>query len=182
MLELDHLIAFLPGPPDPAVRFEGFFLDDGTRHVGQGTRNRRIRFPRHYVELLWIDEPEAERASGLGFAERCARTAYPYGVVLRGTLPDGDFRRYTVPDGPTLAVHQGGPDMPFLAIAELTDAQLGALPHRPTPPHTSGARGVVAARMTGAVPPGPALPSVSLTSDGEPSLRLLLDSGPPLVL
>ncbi|MCE3550976.1 VOC family protein [Pseudonocardia sp. RS11V-5] len=84
MLELDHLIAFLPGPPDPP---DGLLLDAGTRHVGQGTRNRRIVFPRHYVELLWIDEPEAERASGPGFAARCARTAYPFGIVLRGTVP-----------------------------------------------------------------------------------------------
>ena len=59
MLELDHLIAFLPGPPEPPA---GFFLDEGTRHVGQGTRNRRIRFPRHYVEMLWVDEPEVETA------------------------------------------------------------------------------------------------------------------------
>jgi hypothetical protein len=176
VLELDHLIAFLPGPPEPPA---GFFLDEGTRHVGQGTRNRRVRFPRHYVELLWIDEPEVEN---LGFAARCAGSAYPYGIVLRGTLPEGDFRRYTVPDGPTLAIHQGAPDMPFLAVAELTDEQLAALPHRLTPPHKSGAKGIVATRMTGAVAPGPRLPGVSLSPDGDPSMRLLLDSGTPLVL
>jgi hypothetical protein len=179
MLELDHVIAFLPGPPEPP---EGFFLDEGTRHVGQGTRNRRIRFPRHHVELLWVDEPETEAASGLGFAARCAREAFPFGLVLRGTLPEGDFRRYTVPDGPTLAIHRGRPDMPFLAVAELTDEQLAALPHRVTPPHKNGAKGIVATRLTGATPPGPALPGISLTSDGDPSLRLLLDSGTPLVL
>ncbi|MCE0765470.1 VOC family protein [Pseudonocardia kujensis] len=179
MLELDHLIAFLPGPPDPP---DGLLLDAGTRHVGQGTRNRRVVFPRHYVELLWIDEPEAERASGLGFAQRCARTAYPFGIVLRGTVPEGPFRRYTVPDGPTLAVHEGDPGMPFLAVAELSDAQLAGLSHPATPPHPNGAGGIVAARMTGAVPPGPVLPGLSLTPDGAPSMRVLLDSGPPLVL
>ena len=179
MLELDHLIAFLPGPPDPP---EGFFLDEGTRHVGQGTRNRRVRFPRHFLELLWVDDAAAEQASGLGFAARCARDAYPFGLVLRGTLPEGDFRRYQVPDGPVLAIHRGTPDMPFLAVAELTDDQLNALPHKPTPPHRSGATGIVATRMTGAVPPGPALPGVSLSPDGDPSMRLLLDSGTPLVL
>lgn len=179
MLELDHLIAFLPGPPEPP---DGLLLDDGTRHVGQGTRNRRIIFARHYVELLWIDEPEVERASGLGFAERCARTAYPFGIVLRGTVPEGRFRRYTVPGGPTLAVHEGDPDMPFLAVAELSDAQLTSLAHRPGPPHPGGATGIVAARLTGAVPPGPRLPGISLSPDGAPSLRLLLDSGSPLVL
>jgi len=185
VLEIDHLIAFLPGPPDPTELSElskGFFLDEGTRHVGQGTRNRRIRFPRHYIELLWIDEPSAEEASGLEFAARCARTAYPFGVVLRGTVPEGHFRRYTVPDGPTLAIHEGTPDMPFLAIAELSDDELGGLRHTLTPPHKSGAKGIVAARMTGAVAPGPALPGVSITPTGDPSLRLLLDSGTPLVL
>ncbi|GAA4552927.1 VOC family protein [Pseudonocardia xishanensis] len=179
MLEIDHLIAFLPGPPEP---FPGFFLDEGTRHVGQGTRNRRIRFPRHYLEFLWIDEPEVEEASGLGFAARCARTAYPFGIVLRGRVPEGDFRRYGVPDGPTLAIHQGTSDMPFLAVAELTDDEIGGLRHKLTPPHESGAEGIVAARMTGAVAPGPALPGVSIAAAGEPSLRLLLDSGTPLVL
>ncbi|GAA1836401.1 hypothetical protein GCM10009836_13540 [Pseudonocardia ailaonensis] len=178
MLELDHLIAFLPGPPEPAGPLAGFFLDEGTTHTGQGTRNRRIRFRRHYVELLWIDEPETEQASGLGFAERSARTAFPYGIVLRGTLPEGDFRRYTVPDGPTLAIHQGTPDMPFLAIAELTDEQIAGLPHRHVPPHRSGATGIVATRLTGATAPGPTLPGISLTAEGDPSMRLLLDSGP----
>lgn len=176
------MIAFRPGPPDPVAGVPGFFLDEGARHVGQGTRNRRIRFPRHYVELLWVDEPAAEAASGLGFAARCARDAYPFGVVLRGTPPEGEFRRYTVPDGPTLAIHRGTPDMPFVAVAELSDAQLAALPHRLTPPHKNGATGIVATRLTGAVTPGPRLPGVSLTEDGEPSMRLLLDSGTPLVL
>jgi hypothetical protein len=179
VLELDHLIAFLPGPPEAP---DGLLLDDGTRHVGHGTRNRRIVFSRHYVELLWIDDPEAERASRLGFAARCAHTAYPFGIVLRGTVPEGRFRRYTVPNGPTLAVHEGEPDMPFLAVAELSDSTLAGLSHPPVPRHPGGASGIVAARMTGAVAPGPRLPALSLTPDGPPSLRLLFDSGPPLVL
>ena len=90
MLELDYLIVFLPGPPEPPA---GLILDAGTWHTGQGTRNRQIVVADAYVELPGIDDPEAERASGLRFAARCARTAYPVRRVLRGAQPAGRFRR-----------------------------------------------------------------------------------------
>jgi hypothetical protein len=67
VLELDHVILFLDGPDGcaglDAVAAAGLALDPGVRHVGQGTRNRRLVFPDRYVELLWVDEPAAVAAS-----------------------------------------------------------------------------------------------------------------------
>ena len=71
-MELDHVIVCVAGPDAVAPLFPGFVLDAGTRHIGQGTRNRRVVFARNYVEVLWVDDPEAERTGGLGFAARGA--------------------------------------------------------------------------------------------------------------
>ena len=56
-VELNHVIVFVAGPKAVAPLFPGFVLDPGIRHAGQGTRNRRILFPRNYVEVAWIDDP-----------------------------------------------------------------------------------------------------------------------------
>jgi hypothetical protein len=180
VLELDHLIVFLPGPPDAPP--PGLELDAGTRHTGQGTRNRRIAFADAYVELLWIDDPDAERASGLGFAARCARQAYPFGVVLRGTRPPGRFRDYTVPGGPALALHEGTPDMPFVGVFVQSDDELASRAPRPVPAHPNGATDVAGIELAGAVGPpfelpgvtvrpGPAAARVRLTGAGEVEFR-----------
>ena len=83
----------------------GLFLDAGTRHVGQGARNRRALLSDCYLELVWIDSPADARASGLRFQQRCEGTACPFGVVFRGRAPGvPGFLDYTVPAGPTLKI------------------------------------------------------------------------------
>jgi hypothetical protein len=124
MLELDHVIVFLPGSevldslfPGPG----GLLLDQGTRHVGQGTRNRRVIFSDCYIELVWVDSPVDAQASGLHFQERCSGAACPFGVVARGLLPQTPgFVEYRVPNGPRLDVLD---DLaaPFLAIDQVGD-------------------------------------------------------------
>lgn len=171
MLELDHLIVFLPGPPESPP--PGLELEAGTRHTGQGTRNRRIVFADAYVELLWIDEPDAERASGLGFAARCALRAYPFGTVLRGTRPPGRFRDYTVPGGPTLALHEGTPEMPFVGVFGMSDDEMAAREPRPVPVHPNGATGIGEVTLAGAVAPPFDLPGVAVTP-GAATLRVRL--------
>ena len=145
-MELDHVIVFVGGPEAAAPLFPGFVLDPGTRHVGQGTRNRRVVFPRSYVEVLWLDDPEAERHSGLGFAARCrAGAACPFGIVLRGAVGEPDRARYVpyrVPGGgPALllldaALRDGS--QPFVAVREEGDApRWPEIPH-----HPGGARAI----------------------------------------
>jgi hypothetical protein len=145
-MELDHVIVCVAGSETAAPLFPGFVLEPGTRHVGQGTRNRRVVFPHSYVELLWVDDPVAERRSGLGFAARCRPgAACPFGVVLRGTVGEPDRARYVpyqVPGGgPALllldaALRDGS--QPFVAVREDGDS-----PRWPeVPHHPSGARAI----------------------------------------
>ncbi|MDQ4117042.1 MAG: VOC family protein [Actinomycetota bacterium] len=148
-------------------------LDPGTRHTGQDTRNRRIAFADAYVELHWIDDPEAERASGLGFAARCARATYPFGVVLRGICPPGPFRDYTVPGGPTLALLEGTPEMPFVGVFVMTDDGLVARVPRSAPAHPNGATGIDGVVLAGAAAPPFDLPGVTV-APGPAALRVHL--------
>ena len=132
-MELDHVIVFVAGPESVAPLFPGFVLDPGIRHVGQGTCNRRVFFPRNYVEIVWIEDSEARRRSGLGGAARWAPGApCPFGVVLRGIVGEHDRERYEpyqVPaGGPALlllgsALHD--PRQPFVAVRE-DGVRLGA--------------------------------------------------------
>jgi hypothetical protein len=59
-LELDHVMVFVPDPDaiEPGW-FPGCRFEPGQRHTGQGTRNRRVVFPRTFIELVWIDDGEA---------------------------------------------------------------------------------------------------------------------------
>ena len=84
-MELDHVIVFVNGPEAAASLFPGFVLEPGIRHTGQGTRNRRVVFPGSYVEVLWIDDPDARQRSRLGGASRFPPGApCPFGVVYGG--------------------------------------------------------------------------------------------------
>ena len=58
-LELDHVMVFVPDPDaiEPGW-FPGCRFEPGQRHTGQGTRNRRVVFPRTFIELVWIDDGE----------------------------------------------------------------------------------------------------------------------------
>ena len=100
-------------------------LDPGTRHVGQGTRNRRVIFDNCYLELVWVDSPVEANASGLRFEDRCAGRACPFGVVYRGKVPasvgaSNGFVEYEVPGGPTLKILDD-PHMPFIGVYEIED-------------------------------------------------------------
>src|SRR5664279_1273237 len=124
MNQLDHLIVFLTGPDDVAALFPepgDLNLDPGMRHVGQGTRNRRVIFGNCYLELVWVDSPVEARASGLRFEERCAGQACAFGVVFRGHVPDApSFMKYTVPNGPSLKI-MDRPRVPFIAAFDGDD-------------------------------------------------------------
>jgi hypothetical protein len=178
VLELDHLIVFLDGPDRcdglDGSAAAGLVLDPGSRHLGQGTANRRIVFPDSYVELLWIDSPAEARASGLRFEERCGGRAHPFGVVLRGRAPElPGSTTYAVPAGPVLRVLDD-PAAPFLAVNETDDPDPLRPSRRMDPRVVNGATAIVHAEVVGAGPGfGRPLPGVSFAS-GEPQLRLTL--------
>jgi hypothetical protein len=171
VLHLDHLIVFRRAPA--ATDVAGLLLDPGLRHTGQGTRNRRIVFPDAYLELLWIDDPAAARASGLRFAERCSGAACPFGVVLRGRLPDRTgFVDYTVPDGPTLLVRDD-PTAPFLAVHETDDPDRLRPVRRMGPEWINHGTALEHAEITCATHPEIVVPGVSFQT-GEPLMTVTL--------
>ncbi len=189
--ELDHVIVFVPGPDaiEPAW-FPGCTVEPGQRHTGQGTRNRRVVFPRTYVELLWIDDPAVHAHTGLGFGPRCARAAgaRPFGVVLRGPVaePDrGRFTPYVVPGGgPALLLLRAPldrPELPFVAVGEAADDLSARWPvHRTDPAflrHPGGARGIRRATLHSAALPdlGALRPRDVAFASGPPGLRLEVD-------
>jgi Glyoxalase-like domain len=191
-LELDHVMVFVPDPDaiEPGW-FPGCTLEPGQRHTGQGTRNRRVVFPRTYIELVWIDDSDAHERTGLRFGPRCAREAgaCPFGVVLRGAVPEPDrtrFAGYVVPaGGPSLLLLRAAldrPELPFVAVGETA---YGAVPTRwPSDRfdpaflhHPSGASGIQRATIRSRVLPdlGSLRPRDVTFVPGEPGLRLEID-------
>jgi hypothetical protein len=177
-MELDHVIVFVTGPETVASLFPGFVLDQGMRHTGQGTRNRRVLFSRNYVEILWIDDPDQERRSGLGFAPRCEPDApCPFGVVLRGAVGEPDRARfvpYQVPaGGPALLLLEAArhdPNQPFVAVREGS----GASRALEVPQHPSGALAIRRASLRSPTGPdlGAAAPGDVRFESGPARLRL----------
>jgi hypothetical protein len=179
VLELDHLIVFRCGSSD--IDVDGLVLDEGTRHVGQGTRNRRILFPDSYIELLWVESPVEARASGLRFEERCMGDACPFGVVLGGRLCEPhDFVEYTVPAGPTLLVSDD-PRMPFLAVHEADDLDSLRPARRMAPECINSTSAIEHATLAcGTARPGFVVTGVSFVLGGPELTVTLTGFGEPL--
>lgn len=92
-LELDHIFCMVDRLDQVARRLQrdGWPLDGGTIHEGEGTRNRRLLWPEHHLELLWVTAQHEARASPLRLDRRAdwrASGASPFGIGLRGTLPE----------------------------------------------------------------------------------------------
>src|SRR6185503_19164356 len=124
MLELDHVIHFVPGKD--AADLTGYSPGPGRVHTGQGTRNVRVLFERNYLEVVWVEHPDLVVARGLDFVARCARpaTATPFGCVLRGEIPAADRARfvpYELPDAPGVILQllaEQTADAPFVGVFE----------------------------------------------------------------
>ena len=56
VLELDHVFWMVADPAEAVRRLEddGWVLDTGQAHGGQGTRNRRLAWREQFFELLWV--------------------------------------------------------------------------------------------------------------------------------
>lgn len=186
MLELDHVIRFVPSPD---VDLTGFTVEPGRVHTGQGTRNVRLIFDRNYLEIAWIEHRDEVAAQGLDFIARCARpaAAYPFGCILRGTIPDhlrARFAPYRLPDAPGVVLQLLAPqpaDAPFIGVFEMPDADCAARwPARRSGTSTYLAHPNGATRIVRATFSCPAPPRIEGLADlrfasGEP--RLDLDLG-----
>jgi len=129
-MEIDHVFCFVDPQGDWASRLEavGLSLDAGMHHDGQGTRNRRCAFDGTYLELLWIDDPAEAAAHRLRFDLRA--TTCPFGVGLRGSLPDKTgWSAYSLP-GIDMWIYETAPEQPFVFAFDLDPERVAQIKRR----------------------------------------------------
>ena len=134
MLELDHAYCIVTDPADAARRLEdeGWSLDAGRVHPGQGTRNRRLVWPEQYFELLWLVDAEEARANPLRLDRRGDWTstgASPIGVAFRGQLDPAHADDFWLYDalGPRIWIHRDNerfPERPMVLVFEADEEQM----------------------------------------------------------
>src|SRR5262249_28676932 len=99
VLELDHVFFVVGDPEDAVARLEGegWALDEGQAHAGQGTRNRRLIWPGLFFEILWVIDAEELRGNVLRLDRRAgwrASGASPVGLAFRGQVEPAGFWLY----------------------------------------------------------------------------------------
>ena len=134
MLELDHVFCMVSDPNQAARRLEhdGWVLDAGQTHRGQGTRNRRLLWPQQYFELLWLSDAAEARASPLRLDRRADWTttgASPFGLGFRGQIEPADADEFWLYDalGPRIWIHRDDercPRRPLVFVLEADDEEM----------------------------------------------------------
>jgi hypothetical protein len=119
VLVLDHVFRFVADPAAAArvLEDDGWVLDGGQRHAGQGTRNRRLRWPERFFELLWIQDEAEARANALRLDRRAAWAttgASPVGIAFRGRPSDAELGAFWPYDalGFRIWIHRDNEDRP----------------------------------------------------------------------
>jgi hypothetical protein len=139
VLELDHVFCLVPDPRQAARRLEddGWVLDAGQAHRGQGTRNRRLAWPEQFFELLWVSDPTEARANVVRLDRRADWTttgASPFGLGFRGQIEPARSDEFWLYDalGPRLWIHRDNerfPERPLVFVVESGDEEMER--HRP---------------------------------------------------
>ncbi|HET9516218.1 MAG TPA: VOC family protein [Actinoplanes sp.] len=136
-LELDHLVCLVDDldAPSRTLQRAGWVLDSGTIHIGQGTRNRRLAWPEHHLELLCVTDEDEAGTSPLRFDRRArwrSTGASPFGVGLRGTLTPAeqdDFWLYEEA-GARIWIHHDNERAPHRPMLFVIAAQGAAMTRR----------------------------------------------------
>jgi hypothetical protein len=128
VLELDHVFCLVTDPDQAGRRLEedGWVLDAGRSHRGQGTRNRRLVWPGQYFELLWVTDAAEARTNPLRLDRRADWTntgASPFGLAFRGQLDPALSDEFWLYDllGPRIWIHRDNerfPERPLLFVLE----------------------------------------------------------------
>lgn len=192
-LTFDHVFCLVDDLDQTAARINdaGWTTDAGSAHPGQGTRNRRVAWPEHYLELLCVVDRDEAAGNRLSLDQRAAwrhTGASPFGIGLRGQLPDQHRADYWLYDelGVRIWVHRDthrAPDRPLVFALELTAQQLRhraarTTTARPTSPQPASA--IQRIEITAAEAPrlpahdGPAI----VHTHGEPQLTVHAGPGP----
>jgi Glyoxalase-like domain len=156
MLELDHVFCFVSDPGARRLENDGWALDAGQAHRGQGTRNQRLAWSGQYFELLWVTDAAEARANPLRLdrrADSATTGASPFGLAFRGALDPAERDEFWLYDalGPRIWIHRDNersPERPLVFVIETAGRRLpkpGAHRHAgdlsevrvrgPSPPH-----------------------------------------------
>ena len=126
-IELDHVFCFCSPALPEVVLFEqqGFRVDQGIKHQGQGTANRSIIFQENYLELIFLDSKKDAENNPLQLHHRAfwrESGASPFGIALRGTLSDEDrqnfweYRPSYLKSGAILIHKASGDNVPLIFV------------------------------------------------------------------
>lgn len=128
-MEIDHLFLFVPsnGPEISRLAQSGFVETYRRVHPGQGTANVCYCFDNLYLELLWVDDPDAVRSAPIARTRLFERSlwrdngACPFGIAWRGGdpvfgEPTWSFRPPYLPAGDSIpvATHSDDPGQPMM--------------------------------------------------------------------
>ena len=134
MLELDHVFCMVGDPAQaaPALERDGWVLDAGQAHRGQGTRNRRLAWSGQYLELLWLTDAAEARANPLRLDRRfdwATTGASPFGLGFRGRIDPAQADEFWLYDalGPRIWVHHDDerrPERPLVFVLEADEHEM----------------------------------------------------------
>ncbi len=126
MLELDHVFCMVRDPAHPVQQLEddGWTLDPGQAHRGQGTRNRRLAWRERFFELLWVTDVAEARANPLRLDRRAEWTstgASPFGFAFRGQIEPARADEYWLYDALGVPIwvhrdHERCPERPLVFV------------------------------------------------------------------
>jgi hypothetical protein len=133
LLELDHVFCMVTDPGQAARRLEddGWVLDAGQAHPGQGTRNRRLAWREQFFELLWVTDAAEVRANPLRLDRRADWTitgASPFGLVFRGQVDPAQSDEFWLYGalGPRIWVHRDNEraaERPLVLVLEVGEEE-----------------------------------------------------------
>jgi hypothetical protein len=131
VLELDHVFCMVSDPVEAVRRLEddGWALDAGQVHRGQGTRNRRLRWSGQFFELIWVIDADEARENPVRLDRRAdwkATGASPLGLGFRGQVDPAVSDKFWLYDalGPRIWIHRDNeraPERPLVFVLEATE-------------------------------------------------------------
>jgi hypothetical protein len=204
-LEIDHIFCFVDPEADWVARLgdAGWVLDEGVEHVGQGTRNRRLWLPDHYLEFIWLSSRTDAVNNPLRLDRRAdwlVTGACPFGIGLRGQLDEelrSEFWGYHPPyaGGACIWIHRKNETDPAAPLLFAMEAPPEVIERsRPknrladTPHLLAHARSATVSRVNLRIPVpaqtllGAVTPRVVCRIDSPPRLEVVLgDSSSPVL-
>jgi hypothetical protein len=134
VLELDHVFFIVTDPAEAVRRLEddGWVLDAGQAHRGQGTRNRRLVWREQFFELVWVTDAAEARANRVRLDRRADWTTTgtsPIGLAFRGQVDPAHNDEFWLYDalGPRIWIHRDNerfPQRPLVFVLEAAEEEI----------------------------------------------------------